>query len=736
MDNVPFYQICFTRTGGQGVNDGWKVLNFSPDIPDAVKSNYEKMQSRNRARRDKSKLDSENVYELETDGKYIYISQIHYGLYDGLGRPNIFVHGFVLGEKNIEQDPYCVTGISRENFFADEENTAHIPSRLKYNPRTSLQEAVVACGLDRDKYLTLMQSVYAVLESRTSLSLYIQYEGTEESLAKLMYCIYCAMPYSLRRRISFATSDNASSNKKTLLFGTQIPSGEKYIIPQTGENNILNPSQIKRWERFEFMKYVPGNFLDWEKCRDYFKELESRLSALGFSKEPPYNIIKIASELGRRQDYAAMDAEDLAARLNELLNAGIKNSAELDNAVMLILDSVTARNISLNKTISEKLSRYLREAKPPALLETYCRYQKAELDRRSADEAAKYLAANFDFSSELFKSVRDLLKKDGGGKCKKILDLFYSKYYTEIGGPRNILSFHESVKDLLESGEFPRIRDFLSDLVRKVFYGRVAQNKGEDKALAELEKLLNTIFGAGSERAMQCRAMVIRHYWESFDFGETDMEKLGDYQKIVTKDNDKYKKVEIIASVLEQFAAKRPHRFFQELRSFRDNNPCKLMQPQIDSIVDKIIDYCLKYKDSPDYVKGYLGVWMGMAILKNRENPILFLVENDVRVFTQHFLEESEEKEVKKSLRSYLTVMRDYVARKDKNYELVENILRDCKNYQQEQSGEKLRDEGYAKPEAAREDKKNIFGALSGFVSNIFSRRKTQPENKSGGKDD
>ena len=109
-----------------------------------------------------------------------------------------------------------------------------------WNEGFNLEEALKKAQLSDKNYATLIQCVYTQFSNKKSAKpLFIQYDGTEENMMNILFCIYSAIPLSMRRKLSVASVVTSNTVDKNIIFSINAKEKEQYIVPNTGENNIL-----------------------------------------------------------------------------------------------------------------------------------------------------------------------------------------------------------------------------------------------------------------------------------------------------------------------------------------------------------------------------------------------------------------------------------------------------------------------------------------------------------------
>ena len=217
---MKYYQASFTRIGGQGVGDGWQTVNVSPDTPADVVSNFSRFQNSNVY---EPEFDSEDsikkiAMELHIDINNVFLTYIKYGLQDQTGRPTMFANSLIFNTNDFVTNPMDILRIKSDNFKFDVENTKQLLTDIVFSNSLSLSDAIISLNLNRELYLSLMKSVFYTFDVKTKETLHIICNCTEDTIRNVMLCIYYALPYAFRRKLSYGTHSSQGSIPKMILF--------------------------------------------------------------------------------------------------------------------------------------------------------------------------------------------------------------------------------------------------------------------------------------------------------------------------------------------------------------------------------------------------------------------------------------------------------------------------------------------------------------------------------------
>lgn len=162
-----FKQCCYTRVDGQSVDSGWQTVACSEDLPLEVQKTYGSFMNSyifGKIPEDKSGKSIEKLMDITVKGNYLYFTRIRYGTADSLNRGNnMFSHTFIFSMKDDEiiKNPNIFLTVKESNFKESEEEARVIPEELDRYEDFTLKGALEICGLNRERYVRLIQGVFA-----------------------------------------------------------------------------------------------------------------------------------------------------------------------------------------------------------------------------------------------------------------------------------------------------------------------------------------------------------------------------------------------------------------------------------------------------------------------------------------------------------------------------------------------------------------------------------------------
>ena len=214
-------QCCYTNAvqeiGGK-ISSGWQPVAVTNNIPSEAYNGCVKLQNANSTIQSHMVDERGNVlnlFEITGDGAYVYVSRTQYGLLDRLGRPNMFSHAYIFSwkQEDIICDPNVILTLDKSNFVDNEEAAVNVKTSLARKESFTLQRALQSAGMDEKAYLTLIRCVYSQYSERKAAKpIYVYYDGSEDQMQAILYCIYYGIPHYMRRNLSIASAVSNTSD--------------------------------------------------------------------------------------------------------------------------------------------------------------------------------------------------------------------------------------------------------------------------------------------------------------------------------------------------------------------------------------------------------------------------------------------------------------------------------------------------------------------------------------------
>ena len=111
-------------------------------------------------------------------------------------------------------------------------------------------------------------------------------------MRQILYCIYIGLPYHLRKRLSAASCETQNTSEKTLVFSINASRHQYYIVPGTGENNVITKRMSRKIARVGFADYAARN-IGRITPNSYFDELAKLAEKLGDDKASNPLVLKV-----------------------------------------------------------------------------------------------------------------------------------------------------------------------------------------------------------------------------------------------------------------------------------------------------------------------------------------------------------------------------------------------------------------------------------------------------------
>lgn len=424
-----FYQACYTRVG---VNEGWKTIHYSPDIPQPLLVMYEKTEAGNEVKRG-TPLDIKGnalwMLEILCNKEYVGISRTQYGLSDAFGRSNFFSHGYLFPDAyELLKDPNSLLEIKDENFKNNIEETGEIPAELLREKPYNISSALESCHMTKENYILFIKCVYYALCTNTNNTIYIRTDGEDETMKKLLYLIYMAIPYSMRIKITASSCTDLDGTNKMLIFGVNIPEYSHYFDPYTGENNIMTPAIEKRWSRNPFVVYFAKNIEAEEENEQLYRAMEKWLGKMGDVTMNNMDAIRLAYTMCN-EDLDSEQDNEVIGLLYDWLSLPVPNSEAYEHQVTILLDEIIKRKIKLGEEIEQLLMERVNCLISEEFKNCYLEYLAFVSTQIPKEEGCRYLK-NLGKENPVFVRLRAILTNSKEGR--KLLCEFYKQNVNEL----------------------------------------------------------------------------------------------------------------------------------------------------------------------------------------------------------------------------------------------------------------------------------------------------------------
>lgn len=634
-------QCCYTNAVHEAdgkISSGWQTVAVSANIPSDAYSSCVNLQSANSTIQ--SQMTDErgnvlNLFEITGDGAYVYVSRAQYGLVDRLGRPNMFSHAYIFPWKQEEtiSDPNRFLTLDKCNFTDSEEAASQPKDSLVRMPAFTLPRAMEKAGLNGDTYLTLIRCVFSQYsDQKTAKPLFISYDGTLEQMQAILYCIYWGLPYYVRRNLSIASAETNNGGSKNIIFSEFATKHDSYLIPQTGENNLLTPRTERKIARYGFVDHAVRHF-DSIDMNAYFAQLEKLTMELGDPTASNELILKLAHQMMADTDLSVLSDEELDTRLSDALRSKTYGSHRMEEYISLMLDEVRSRKLFLTEESEANLADRLAAPATERLADAGEQYNIYRFSTLSEDEAAKLLTRMADPVFDRYSQT--LAKTDKG---LQILDQYYSKY--ALSGK---LVTWDVLADLLQKTAYMSSRVKTTDLIDAkawdMYYTLILQKGTALKAFDDLMALLKALYGNGQldQYAQSAREA----YWDRKRIDSFSYSDLEEYKAMNVEDAPRCALFAHMFSVLEGFRGDGEDRFLALLNSMFVLFAKDIAKENLtDSILGAIERELQAFCPNP----AYLTNWMQLAAITETKDLFkqVLLIKNSQRtrnydVFTEAY---------------------------------------------------------------------------------------------------
>lgn len=465
-------QCCYTNNQSYDedniVKTGWHPVAVSEDIPlEAYKKCVQIQGSLSNYSADLF-LSSVKLFDIDVDNNNLYMTYAQYGLQDHNGRPSMFAHTFIFSwiEDQLLDAPNYFLTIEENNFKASEEDALSIQEGLSRIDAFDLQEVLQALHMNDLQYAVLIKCVYARLRSENLFMrpLYIQYDGTDLNMRRLLYCIYSSLPHHLRKKISVTSCSEANYEKKTLVFSEKANAFELYIDPMTTENNVLTERVNTIINNDGYITYALDNFrkIDLEQ---FFSEIDAKARKLGDDSFSNRLVLRIAFYMLSRKNLDELNDIELQKNLSDALSIENSDSDLLFEYITSLLSVIAERKIVMTDEMENILTDIVSKSKREPMEKALKQYFYNKFFNLPIEAAAKELDS---FDSNVFSQYESILLESPEGN--RILEYYYIEYKI-----RNINQWSELV--ILKE----RLNNMLSNKkIRSVFIDRARMLYNKD----------------------------------------------------------------------------------------------------------------------------------------------------------------------------------------------------------------------------------------------------------------
>lgn len=666
------FQCCYTNASeesGGRVSSGWKAVFVSPEIPSDAYSTCLKLQGANSSLQGPTQDEfgnTLNLLEINGDGNYLYVIRSFYGLTDRLGRPNMFSHAIIFPCKDSEfiGDPNLYLTMAGQSFAKSEAELPRSTEDIVWDSNFELRETLIQCGLSYQTYTTLIQCVYSQISDKKSIEpIYIQYDGTEKQMMGLLYCIYSGLPFSIRRRLSVASVQTNNQVNKNLIFSICAKEKNFYIIPETGENNVLTARSERRLSRLLFVDYFTKKEATLYASR-YFYELEQNAVKLGEISKLDEQILRFAHLM--IVGVSDVNDEDLNIRLSELLHSeSLDNHAAVD-LVCNLLKEVMRRGLFLSEENDELLQKHSRDS--GGILKTALKeYRQYRFDSYSPEQAVRSLS---EMPEAIFKEYQEQLRSSDNGLA--VLD----GYYTQLLAGEDHCTW-ELLERVLQASDFmdasrPRTIAQISESAWNTFTAELyaAMSIHDDDrtvaAVKEYTSFMNESY-LGLRRTEDFESKAKNEYWEKFSFADFSFDSFQLYAEM--KNDSPKSKVIMRFCELPNFAKDDVLNYYQEVKSFFEEYSDCFIDFRRDDVRKVLFDQTLKVTKNENLP--HFEQW-GYIFMESPNGETLNVLRE---LYANIYFHEFDEAKIKDAIRRFIDLGDSNAFLKKNYFNKVTNTL-------------------------------------------------------------
>ena len=620
----------FQASYGKPDNINWKLFNLSPGIPQDMCDFFEKVGTRN-APQNLNPQDMRDeagnpllLREICSQDRIIGLTQVQYGEVDNTGRPKITAHGFLFSaDDHVLRDPNEILSVSDENFTFGSQATNPVDS-LQYEPRFTLASAMETAGLSENNLLKLMACVNISLVSQTDYPLFLLDCREEQRMKAVMYCIYMALPYSLRYLLSFSNANNFSRSLcKSISFVRQAPTGAYWYHLDNGETNVeledigQNPDQYPFLYRLR--EYGIAQF------DTYCQQLQAKLDEMQLSWSQDYETLKMADVmLDGLAFLQKKDDHKLTRFLFETVSYAPLQNQKVDDYLAQVLKIYAERGLVPNEILLKKLQVRALKTSSAAYGEIYRHMQASSLIQQGQSEVSAFLAQQCNENPEEFRKWCTYLEKFDNGH-----EMVGGYYTLRVSQSTSLDDLLETVREghrYLDTKAFSEaILDKIQNFTRQAF---TREFTGPDSCVEIQEACdhaLSECFPQMSRQEIEgILCSLIDEYWDRFRFETFQFTsvKMINYQTMASESHPTYQKVERLIRFYEELMeAERnisafPYQLADTLSQLFDNQSftpreCDVLVPMI----QKLVCTHLRARTNRDFV-----FWFNVADLTARDN--------------------------------------------------------------------------------------------------------------------
>ncbi len=526
-------QCCYSNLVSASGASGWQTAAASPEMTPHMVDAYRKQQDANVA--SQLPLDEKgeplNMYELVADGEFIYVTRVTYGLEDVRGRKNnMLSHTYLFpASREVLENPNEFLTVADENFTGDIEKAKQIRTSFVRKAPYTLASAMAECGLDEEKYQNL---VYCMQEQKAQKRpIFIRTAKGEAVIRPLMFCLFSALPFSMRSEISCASALVNLNSNRTLIVTSSVDPMNLFFDLETGENNVLTERSIKKYERFGYLSYFIQNREQMDG-NAYFEKLEEIAVKLGDQKAAKPRVLKIAYQMISSES-GVETAEEARAKLYEALMAAVQPGVFMDDYIALLLGKINASGNLLDEAVETELLKKLKEETESEKLrkegETYL------LNKILQAGVVKGSVLLRDVEGEKFDRIAKALYKKEGGEA--ILDEYFAD---RVPKDAKWEEYQKLLDDVAEycGDHVPKTIEKAEKCCKDRFVYELAVGVDLDQTFQQYVEILRYI-DTFTQKQEDCQAKAKEQFWELWEYKGYKSKRNAFYEKMLLDGNKK-----------------------------------------------------------------------------------------------------------------------------------------------------------------------------------------------------
>lgn len=552
---MKFYQACY----GKPNNTSWQLFNESPDIPMNIREFFEKIGNRNAPQNiPRNVLTDESgnnktvqTFEIASSEEGLCVAQNLYEAHnlDVQGRRAMFMQGFLFRNNDgILEDPNNLLSISDENFKFGVEETSDIPTELVRDKYYNIEDAISVCGVSKEFFEKLMACIYTIISGTTDSILYIKSDGVNEIMKPMIYCIYTAMPYSLRHMISFSNIvTTVRSQNKIVVFTEEVISEGLFFDLGTAQTNVVLDDIIQHPEKYPF--YEQLKVYGIENYKSYCDSLKEVLNSLQITNTQKFNALRFADTILRGTDYLKkLSEQDITRALLEMMMYAPMSNSYADDFLAEVLNIFATGGSIPNEALMQRLRARAEKTTSKLFADIYNKLEVKTLLSKGEAAAVTFLIKQRSIGIENFQKWVNIVEACDDGET------IVNNYYITVIEKCESLTMLESV--FAGCGKYSENEKLLNAVYQRAFV--ITKNNLNRQALVfadvleQYSKFIAKYFaGVAHQNIIKNIEALSEYYWEHYNFKAFEFSEhtISNYVCVECKENETYKNVKYLINI-------------------------------------------------------------------------------------------------------------------------------------------------------------------------------------------